>query len=664
MKYNNIKSINHKIIYERNDKMNEEKINQELDQNTYDENSISVLEGLEAVRKRPGMYIGSTGKNGLHHLVYEIVDNCIDEAVNGSCDTINVTINKNNSVTVIDNGRGIPCGIHPKKKISTLEVVLSTLHAGGKFGQGGYKVAGGLHGVGSSVVNALSVEFEATVHREGKIYQQHYSKGKKLDEVTIIGKTDKSGTIITFLPDDTIFSTTTFEYGTLAKRLKELAFLNKKITITFEDKRIGKEQIQTFHYEGGIKEFVEYINENKDAIHDTIYIEKDVDDCHVEIAFQYTNNYNENLYSFVNNINTIEGGYHVNGFYNGLVKVLNQFAKDNKYLKEKDENFQREDIKEGITVIVSIKIPEPEFEGQTKTKLGNTYIQSIIVNIIKEYMEVYSIENIQATEQITNKVLESHNSRIASKKAKELTRKKSGSSNFQIPPNKVALCTLKNPKKCEFIVVEGDSAGGSAKQARDRRFQTIMSSKGKIMNVEKQKEEKVFNSEELRIFSTAIGTGMGEDFDIEKLLYNFILIMHDADSDGNHIGALWITYIYRYMKPIITNGHLYFCVSPLYRNTINKKYFYTYSEEDQQIFINEHKNDNITETQRYKGLGEMNPDQLWDTTLNPEKRTLQQVTIEDAIEAEQTITLLMGDKVPPRKDFIKNNSKLITNLDV
>lgn len=632
---------------------------------TYDENSISVLEGLEAVRKRPGMYIGSTGKNGLHHCVYEIVDNAIDEAVNGSCDTINVIINPNNSITTIDNGRGIPCGIHPKMGISTLEVVLATLHAGGKFGQGGYKTSGGLHGVGSSVVNALSIDFEATVKRDGNIYQQHYSQGKKIDEVTIIGSSEDTGTTITFLPDKSIFSETVFDYNILAKRLNELAFLNKKVTIILEDKREGKEQIKTFHYEGGLNEFIKYLNENKDIIQDNIiYIEKEVDNCNIELAFQYTDNYNENLYSFVNNINTTEGGYHVIGFYNGLTKIFNDYAKNNGFSKEKDENFQREDIKEGLTTVISIKIPEPEFEGQTKTKLGNTYVQSIITDVIKQYLEIYLHENKDIAEQIINKVISSQKSRLAAKKAKELSKKKNKLNGAKIPPNKVALCSGKDITINEFIVVEGDSAGGSAKQARNRIFQTIMSSKGKIMNVEKQKEEKVIDSEELVIFSTAIGTGMGNEFNLADLKYFWVLLLQDADSDGHHIGTLWLTYIYRYMRPLIENGYVYFCIPPLYRNTINKKHFYTYSDDEQILFLEKNKDEIITETQRYKGLGEMNPDQLWETTLNPETRVLQQVTIENAIEAEKTISLLMGDKVLPRKEFIKNNSKIITNLDI
>lgn len=635
--------------------------NTEVKNSDYDENSIEVLEGLAPVRKRPGMYIGSTGKDGLHHLVYEIVDNSIDESVNGCCDTINVTINEDKSVTVEDNGRGIPCGIHPKKGISTLEVVLSTLHAGGKFGGSGYSKSGGLHGVGSSVVNALSSKFKATVCRDGLIYQQQYEKGKKINEVYSIKNNTsiQTGTTITFLPDDTIFHETNFDYNTLARRLKELAFLNKRITINFQDKRINKEQIQTFHYDGGIKEFIYTINENKNVLHNNIYIEKDIDNCNIELVFQYTDSYTENLYSFVNNIFTTEGGFHVKGFYSGLVKAINKYARENNFLKEKEIDFQKEDIKEGLNSIISIKIPEPEFEGQTKTKLGNTYVKGIISNVIQEYLEIYLNENPQEAEKIINKISSTQKSRLASKKAKELSRKKNRYGSNTIPPNKVAKCSSKNPQECEFIVVEGDSAGGSAKQARNRFFQSIMSSKGKIMNVEKQKFEKVLTSEELEIFSTAIGTGMGDEFNINNLNSYYIIIMSDADIDGAHIRALWTTYIYRYMRPLIEKGHLYYSVSPLYKNVINKKIFYTYSEEEQNEFLLRHKNDIITDIQRYKGLGEMNPEQLWDTTMNPETRKLQQITMEDAMNAEKIITLLMGDKVIPRKEFIKTNSTLV-----
>jgi DNA gyrase subunit B len=634
---------------------------------TYDENSISVLEGLEAVRKRPGMYIGSTGTKGLHHLVYEIVDNSIDEAVNGTCDTINVIINQDNSITNVDNGRGIPCGIHPKKGISTLEVVLATLHAGGKFGDGGYKTSGGLHGVGSSVVNALSKSFIATVHRDNKIYQQHYSQGKKLDDVSIIGTSDKTGTTIDFTPDDTIFNTTIFDYKTLANRFKELAFLNKKITINFEDKRENKKQIQSYHYDGGLKEFVNYLNENKDVVQDDIiYIENRIGDYDIEISFQYTDNYNENVFSFANNINTTEHGYHVNGFYSALVKTLNDYARKNGFLKEKDENFQREDVKEGLTAVISVKLPEPEFEGQTKTKLGNTEIQGAVSEVVKQFLEVYINEHKDTFEQIIDKVKSTQDARLASKKAKELAKKKNSLSDTSVPPSKVAFCTGKDKTKNEFIVVEGNSGAGSAKQARDRRFQTIMGSKGKIMNTEKQKLENVLDSVELKMFAKAIGTGMGDEFDISKLNHNFILMLQDADVDGYHIQTLWMTYIYRYMRPLIENGHLYLCVPPLYRTTLKDKSFkYTYSEEDQSAFLNENK-DNVLQgsIQRYKGLGEMDAEQLWDTTLNPETRVLLQVTMDDAIEAEKMITLLMGDKVPPRKEFIKANSNMFSNLDI
>lgn len=636
----------------------------------YDENSISVLEGLEAVRKRPGMYIGSVGSQGLHHCVAEIVDNSVDEAVAGVCDKIHTIINEDESLSVEDNGRGIPCGIHPKKGTSTLEVILATLHSGGKFGQGGYATSGGLHGVGSSVVNALSVEFEATVHRDGNIYQQHYSKGIKQDEVSIIGKTDKNGTIIKFKPDDTIFNTTEFEYNTILKRLRERAFLNKNITFILDDKRLGKEQSQTLHYEGGLIEFVKYLNEDKETIQDNICnFDKQLENNYrVEIAFQYTDGYTQNIYSYTNNILNNEGGTHVTGFYDGLTKALNEYGRKFNIIKENQEKLIKEDVKDGITSVISVRVPEPIFEGQTKSKLGNTEVRGIVDNAIREYMEIFLIENKAIADQILEKVLYSQKIRLETKKAKESKRKK-GNSDKPLP-SKIAVCTGDDVSINEFIVVEGDSAGGSAKQSRNRRFQTVMPSKGKIMNVEKKTFDKVSESEELKIFANAIGTGMGDEFNIDNLKYNFILLMQDADSDGGHIRCLWLTYLYRYMRELIEQGHVYQCVSPLYKNVIGhnkvngKKeeiIHYTYTEEEQIEYLKTSKPISI---QRYKGLGEMNPEQLWDTTLNPETRTLIRLSIEDAIEAEKTITMLMGDFVAPRKEFIKDNSKNLTVLDI
>ncbi|CCJ34080.1 DNA topoisomerase (ATP-hydrolyzing) subunit B [Caloramator australicus] len=627
----------------------------------YSASEIQVLEGLEAVRKRPGMYIGSTGPRGLHHLVYEIVDNAIDEALAGFCKNIDVFIHKDNSITVIDDGRGIPVDIHPKLKKSAVEVVFTVLHAGSKFGGGGYKVSGGLHGVGASVVNALSKWLIVEVKRDGKIFRQKYERGKPVSELEVIGEAEETGTKVTFLADDEIFETTEYEYDVLSQRLRELAFLNKGIAINLIDERVDKKE--TYHYEGGIKEFVKYLNRNKEVLHDEpIYFEASKDDTVVEIALQYNDGYNENIFSFANNISTTEGGTHVSGFKTALTKVINDYARKYGFLKENEKNLQGEDTREGITAVISVKITNPEFEGQTKTKLGNTEVRGIVDAIVTDKVSAFLEENPSVAKVIVEKCLLASRAREAARKARELTRRKNVLENTSLP-GKLADCSEKDPKLCEIFLVEGDSAGGSAKGGRDRRFQAILPLRGKIMNVEKQRLDKILAYQEIRNMITAFGAGIGDDFDIEKIRYDKIIIMTDADVDGAHIRTLLLTFFYRYMRPLIEEGHVYIAQPPLYKISKGKNIYYAYSDRELEAKLNEIGRDNV-EIQRYKGLGEMNAEQLWETTMNPETRTLLKVTIEDAVEADEVFTILMGDKVEPRREFIQKNAKRVQNLDI
>ena len=630
--------------------------------NHYGAEQIQVLEGLEPVRKRPGMYIGSTGERGLHQLVYEVVDNSIDEALAGYCDTINVTINEDNSIEVVDNGRGIPIEKNNKTGKSTLETVLTVLHAGGKFNNDAYKVSGGLHGVGVSCVNALSDFLTAKVNWNGKTYKQSFERGVAKTEVEYVGETKHSGTTITFLPDSTIFENIDFNYTILKHRMRELAFLNKGIKITLEDKRNNIKD--EFHFEGGIKQFVEYLNSKKDALHsDIVYIEGKKEKVIVELSLQYTDSYNENIFSFVNNINTIEGGSHLVGFKTALTRVINDYAKKCNLLKENDVQITGEDIREGITAILSIKIPNPQFEGQTKTKLGNSEVRGIVDNITGEALSNYCEENPKTAKLIVEKSLRSARAREAARKARDLARRK-GALDSMALPGKLADCSEKDPKLCEICIVEGNSAGGSAKEGRDRKFQAILPLRGKILNVEKSRIDKILNSEEIKNMITAFGTGIGEDFDISRLRYDKIIIMTDADVDGAHIRTLLLTFFYRYMKDLITGGHVYAAQPPLYRVKKGKFEQYVYSDPELNKVLEEIGRDNKVEIQRYKGLGEMDPEQLWETTMNPETRILLRINEDDAMSADETFNMLMGDKVAPRREFIEENARYVKNLDI
>ncbi|MGM0866751.1 MAG: DNA topoisomerase (ATP-hydrolyzing) subunit B [Bacillota bacterium] len=631
---------------------------------SYDENQIQVLEGLEAVRKRPGMYIGSTSGRGLHHLVWEIVDNSIDEALAGYCNEIEVIIEEDNSITVTDNGRGIPVGIHEKMGRPAVEVIMTVLHAGGKFGGGGYKVSGGLHGVGASVVNALSTELEVHVHRDGNIYYQKFEKGVPSFDLRVIGETDKTGTIIHFTPDPEIFTETTeYEYDTLANRIRELAFLNRGIQISIEDKR-GEGKRRDYHYEGGIKSYVEHLNRSKEVIHEEpIYIEGEKDEITIEIALQYNDGFASNLYSFANNIHTHEGGTHESGFKTALTRVINDYARKNNVFKESDANLSGEDVREGLTAIISIKHPDPQFEGQTKTKLGNSEARTITDSLFSEHLETFLLENPVVARKVVEKGLMAARARLAAKKARELTRRKSALEISSLP-GKLTDCSSKDPSISEIYVVEGDSAGGSAKQGRDRHFQAILPLRGKIINVEKARLDKILSNNEVRAIITALGTGIGEDFNLAKARYHKIVIMTDADVDGAHIRTLLLTFFYRYMRNIIEAGYIYIAQPPLYKIQQGKKIEYAYNDKELDRILAEISPTPKPGIQRYKGLGEMNPEQLWETTMDPESRTLLQVSLQDAIEADETFDILMGDKVEPRRNFIEENAAYVKNLDI
>ena len=650
----------------------------------YGADQIQILEGLEAVRKRPGMYIGSTSTRGLHHLVYEIVDNSVDEALAGYCSEIQVFINEGNSITVIDNGRGIPVGIQEKAGRPAVEVVFTILHAGGKFGGGGYKVSGGLHGVGSSVVNALSNWLEVEVSREGKIYKQRYEKGNVCYDLKVIGETEKTGTKVTFQPDETIFDDVVYDYDTLRIRLRETAFLTKNLKIVLTDLRKPviengeteeefKERLEkwtprtdTFHYEGGIKEFVTYLNKNKNTIYDkVIYCEGTKDNIYVEVALQHNSSFNETVYSFVNNIITPEGGMHLTGFRSATTKVFNDYARNSKMLKEKDDNLSGEDLREGLTAIISVKIEDPQFEGQTKQKLGNAAARTAVESVVNEQLVYFLEQNPAVARAIVDKAVMAQRARLAARKARDVARKNNLSDGMALP-GKLADCSDKNPKNCEIYIVEGDSAGGSAKTARNRATQAILPLRGKILNVEKARIDHILENAEIKAMITAFGTGIHENFDIEKLRYDKIIIMTDADVDGAHIATLLLTFFYRFMPELIRQGHVYLAQPPLYRLEKNKKFWYAYSDEELNQIIEEVGRDQNNKVQRYKGLGEMDAEQLWDTTMDPEKRILLRVSLsgDDESEVDGTFNILMGDKVEPRKKFIEENAKFVKNLDI
>lgn len=628
----------------------------------YGANQIQILEGLEAVRKRPGMYIGSTSARGLHHLVYEVVDNSIDEALAGYCTHVEVTIHKDNSITVTDNGRGIPVDMHESGK-PAVEVVLTVLHAGGKFGGSGYKVSGGLHGVGVSVVNALSTSMDVKVKRDGKVYEISFEKGVTKEPLHVIGETAETGTYVHFVPDAEIFDETVYDYDTLRHRLRELSFLNRGITIILSDERGEELRREVFYFEGGISSFVEHLNRNKETINpEPVYFNGTKDTTVVEIALQYNTSYSENIYSFVNNINTEEGGTHLAGFKSALTRAANDFARRQGIIKNNDDNLQGEDIREGLTCVISIKLREPQFEGQTKTKLGNSEVRGIVDSIVTEGLSEYFEENPVISKKIIEKSIMASRAREAARKARELTRRKNALEVSSLP-GKLADCSVKDPEQAEIYLVEGDSAGGSAKQGRDRRFQAILPLRGKILNVEKARLDKVLNNEEIRTMITAFGSGIGEEFDITKRRYGKIIIMTDADVDGAHIRTLLLTFFYRYMKPLIENGHVYIAQPPLYQIRKGRSHWYTYSDEELTAKLDEIGRDGIT-VQRYKGLGEMNPEQLWETTMDPEKRTVLQVNLREAEEADAIFTILMGDKVEPRRRFIEEHANLVRNLDI
>ena len=634
----------------------------------YGADQIQILEGLEAVRKRPGMYIGSTSTRGLHHLVYEIVDNSVDEALAGYCDHIQVFINPDNSITVIDNGRGIPVGINHKAGLPAVEVVFTVLHAGGKFGGGGYKVSGGLHGVGASVVNALSNWLEVEICSEGKIYKQRYERGHVIYKLKVVGECDpaKTGTKVTFLPDDTIFEDTVFDYDTLKQRFREMAFLTKGLKISLTDLRDEEPKEKVFHYEGGIKEFVEYLNRSKTPLYEQIiYCEGTKDNVQVEVAMQHNDSYTDNTYGFVNNITTPEGGTHVVGFRNALTKTFNDYARKNKLLKDSEPNLSGEDIREGLTAIISVKIEDPQFEGQTKQKLGNSEARGAVDSIVSNQLQIFLEQNPSVGKTIIEKSVLSQRAREAARKARDLTRRKSALEGMSLPV-KLADCSDKDPANCEIYIVEGDSAGGSAKTARDRATQAILPLRGKILNVEKARLDKIYANAEIKAMITAFGTGIHDDFDISKLRYNKIILMTDADVDGAHISTLLLTFLYRFMPELIKQGHVYLAQPPLFKLEKNKKVWYAYSDDELDAILKEVGRDSNNKIQRYKGLGEMDADQLWETTMDPEHRILKRVTMDDetSSELDLTFTTLMGDKVEPRREFIEENAKFVKNLDI